>query len=421
MIETVRLPGDITLYACRDTRFKQGCLSIQFLLPLDRKEAALNALIPAVLLRGSEAYPDIPAITAGLDALYGSGIGALARKYRTCYGTGFYLSFLEDRFAMDGDRILFPLLDMAEDLLLHPLTEGDALRRDFVESEKWNLIAAIESRKNYKAAYAMHRLIEDMCKNDPSGTPRLGTEADVAAITPESAYAHYEMLLRRAPIMLFYVGSMEVSPLAQKLEAVFSSLRREPITLPEPAPFRDSENLHRTEQQKLAQSQLCMGFLTPVTLEHPMYPAMQLMNILYGSGMTSKLFMQVREAQSLCYNIQSVYTAGNGILTVEAGVDAADGEKARSEILRQLSLCCNGEITEEELNAAKKAFSSSLSAVMDSPSALEGYYTSAIRNGICLDTEKRIREVEQVTVSEVAAAARTVSLHSSFYLEGDHE
>ena len=420
MIETIRFPGDVTLHVCRDTRFKQGCLSVQFLLPLCRQDAALNALVPSVLLRGSRSLPDLRAVTAALDELYGSSIGALARKFRTCYGTGFCLSFLEDRFALPGEQVLFPLLELTEDLLLRPAGSGSGFRPDYVESEKQNLISVIESRKNNKASYAMHRLIDRMCREDPSGTPRLGTAEQTAAITPEKAFSHYQRLLKTAPISLFYVGSMEPDALSRKLETLFSFPERTPVALPAPAPFRDPGGSRFSEVQNLAQSHLCMGFVTPVTLDHPLYPAMQLLNILYGSGMTSKLFLQVREARSLCYSIQSVYTAGNGILTVYAGIDADTRQQTEEEILHQLDLCCQGQITPEELDAARKSFRSSLASVMDSPSALEGYFTAALENGICLDSRQRIALVDRVTKEEIAQAARSLRLHTVYFLEGSH-
>ena len=80
MIETIRVPGDVTLHVCRDTRFKQGCLSVQFLLPLCRQDAALNALVPSVLLRGCREQPDIASISAFLEEHYGASVGTLVRK-----------------------------------------------------------------------------------------------------------------------------------------------------------------------------------------------------------------------------------------------------------------------------------------------------------------------------------------------------
>ena len=155
MIQTVSLLPGVTLRVFRDTRFKQGCLSVQFLRPMCREEASVNALISAVLLRGCEAYPDLQRITWKLDDLYGAAVGTLARRIGDCQGVGLYLSFLEDRFALPGDQILAPMLELLEQLLLHPVTEGEGFCKAYVESEKKNLISTIESELNDKRAFAM--------------------------------------------------------------------------------------------------------------------------------------------------------------------------------------------------------------------------------------------------------------------------
>ena len=62
MIETLNLLPGVTLRACRDTRFKQGCLSFQLVRQMDPEEAALNALLPSVLLRGTRRGPDLTAL-----------------------------------------------------------------------------------------------------------------------------------------------------------------------------------------------------------------------------------------------------------------------------------------------------------------------------------------------------------------------
>ena len=76
---------------------------------------------------------------------------------------------------------------------------------------------------------------------------------------------------------------------------------------------------------------------------------MQIFNHLFGGGMTSKLFNQVREKMSLCYAIGSGYIGAKGIVTVNAGVDSDKCELVKQEVLHQLQLCCDGEITETEL------------------------------------------------------------------------
>ena len=117
MIHTLNLLPGVTLRCIPDTRFKHSCLSIQLLRPMDRQEAAMNALLPAVLLRGCESAPDLRAITLRLDDLYGAGVGALVRRVGDWQTTGFYCSFTEDRYAMSGDQILKPLVRFVRQLL----------------------------------------------------------------------------------------------------------------------------------------------------------------------------------------------------------------------------------------------------------------------------------------------------------------
>ena len=160
------------------------------------------------------------------------------------------------------------------------------------------------------------------------------------------------------------------------------------------------------------------GFTTPITNRDEAFPAMQIMNTILGAGMTSKLFMNVREKLSLCYFIGSGYYGTKGIVTVSAGIDFDKEELTREEILRQLDACKEGNISEQELQAAKEAILSSLRATHDSPGAIEGYYSTAALSGLRMSIPEYRQAVQAVTKEDVQAAANTVTLHSSFFLKG---
>ena len=418
MIQTVSLLPGVTLRVFRDTRFKQGCLSVQFLRPMCREEASVNALISAVLLRGCEAYPDLQRITWKLDDLYGAAVGTLARRIGDCQGVGLYLSFLEDRFALPGDQILAPMLELLEQLLLHPVTEGEGFCRAYVESEKKNLISTIESELNDKRAFAMGRLLKNMCREDSYGIPRLGDVEAVAAIDPVQAYSHYRRILRESPVELFYVGSEAPEKLAEGLKKIFGTLARQVRSCPQTVPFRDGGTSDEVAQMEVAQAQLCMGFVTPITNRHEDHAAMQVTNTVFGGGMTGKLFMNVREKMSLCYHIGSSYYGSKGILTVSAGIDAEKAQTVREEVLRQLGACRAGDFTDEELRSAKEALLSGLRATHDSPGSIEGYYSTAAISGLGLTPEAYMDKIRAVTREDVTRASATVQLHSVFLLKG---
>jgi predicted Zn-dependent peptidase len=169
---------------------------------------------------------------------------------------------------------------------------------------------------------------------------------------------------------------------------------------------------------QVSQGKLCMGFTTPITLSCEEFVAMQVFNAVFGSGMTSKLFMNLREKQSLCYAIGSSYYGAKGMLTVSAGIDSAMDAPVREQILEQLDACRRGDITEEELQAAREALRSGLRSVSDSPGAMENYYATAAISGQKLSPEEYIRAVEQVTAEQVARAAQSLQLHTVYFLKG---
>ena len=110
-----------------------------------------------------------------------------------------------------------------------------------------------------------------------------------------------------------------------------------------------------------------------------------------------------------------------GILTVGAGIDFDKEQLTRDEILRQLDACRRGEITQEELTAGKEALLSSLRATSDSPGAIEGYYATAHLSGLNMPPERYMEVVEKVSLADVVAAARTVTLHSTYFLKGESQ
>ena len=374
MIETKTLLPGVTLRSCRDDRFKQGCLSFQ-----------------------------------------------LVRRVGDYQTTGLYCGFMDDRFALPGDRVLAPMLRFLEEILLDFPTEGEGFLPAFVEGEKKNLISTIDSELNDKRTYAMGKLLKTMCRGDSFGLPRLGEPEDVAAIDPAGLLTHYRKILRESRIEIFYVGSAPAEAVAEYISPLVSRLGGREGLLPPQTPFHPCPGQDVTETMEVSQGKLCMGFVTPIVNRDKEFPAIQVFNTVFGAGMTSKLFLNVREAMSLCYSIGSSYYGAKGILTVGAGIDFDKEQLTRDEILRQLDACRRGEITQEELTAGKEALLSSLRATSDSPGAIEGYYATAHLSGLNMTPERYMEVVEKVSLADVVAAARTVTLHSTYFLKGESQ
>ena len=223
------LPG-VYLTAVQSDKFKTGCFSLNLLRPMKKEEAAANALIPSVLLRGSETCPDIASISAKLDELYGASVGTLVRKKGEVQLVGFYCDYVQDEYV--DEPVFAPLMAFLAELLLNPRLENGAFPEAVVDSEKLNLENAMLSRINDKRTYAASQLIRTMCAGQPYGIPRIGEPEDLKNITAKSLYAHYRDLLATSRVELFYMGSLSPEAVTKVLQAALAELPRAEVFVP---------------------------------------------------------------------------------------------------------------------------------------------------------------------------------------------
>ena len=120
------------------------------------------ALLPAVLRRGTVRYPDLGALSARLDRLYGASVDYTVRKQGENQCVGFVASFIDDSFIPGGEQLLEPVAELVGELLCDPVTERGRFVGAYFESEKANLADAIRSVVNDKREYAdYYRLVFD--------------------------------------------------------------------------------------------------------------------------------------------------------------------------------------------------------------------------------------------------------------------
>ena len=411
------LPG-VYLTAVQSDKFKTGCFSLNLLRPMKKEEAAANALIPSVLLRGSETCPDIASISAKLDELYGASVGTLVRKKGEVQLVGFYCDYVQDEYV--DEPVFAPVMAFLAELLLHPRLENGAFPEAVVDSEKLNLENAMLSRINDKRTYAASQLIRTMCAGQPYGIPRIGEPEDLKNITAKSLYAHYRDLLATSRVELFYMGSLSPAAVTKVLQAALAELPRAEVFVPvgtTPAP-QARPLQEKTERLDVTQGKLSLGFFTDITAKDPRYPALVLAATVFGGGATSKLFTNVREKMSLCYYASASFEKFKGVLSVSSGVEFSKLDTAKTEILRQLEACQAGDITDNELESARGYLVSDLKIAMDSPGRLDDYYMGQILLEQDGTMEDLASAIARVTKQEAADAIQALRLDTIYALEG---
>lgn len=402
-------------------KFKTNFMSVSFAAPLEAGTNAMNSLIPNILMRGSEKYPDMAALNRRLDYLYAAGISTRCSKRGDVQVFGFCADMLDSSFAIDGEDITSEMTDILAELIFHPVTVDGAFDPDYVESEKTNQIDAINSVVNNPAAYAYRRCIGEMCRDERFGLTENGTAEDTAACTPEGLYRQYKYALKHYGVEIFFAGRCDIDKLAERFSQLFS-YEREPLALPETEIIRAAKKTNsQKEDMPVSQGKLVIGLRTGVTLHDPEYPAMVLFNAIFGGAVTSKLFMNVREKMSLCYYCQSSYEAPKGLIMVQSGIEVKNRGVAEKAIFDQLEAIRRGDFTDEEFENALLCLIDSYSELSDSARGLEVWYLGRIISGLSDNPADVVERLRGVTRDEVIAAAKKLSVDTIYFLNGTLE
>lgn len=426
-METVRkeiLPG-VWLTALETDKFKSGCLSINLLTQLDRDTASLNALIPYVLRRGSRYHTDMRAIAAELDGLYGSYIEPVIRKIGEIQCVGLLASFPDDRYLPAGSGVFDSVAALCAELLLTPCTKGGLLLPEYVESEKEKLLDRIRSKINDKRSYSVQRLIEQMCCYEAFSVSGSGTEDTAEGIHYQKLTKHYRSLIMSSPVEIFYCGSLSAQRVEGVIRDALSGMPRGEICYDIGTDIRmnsvEEDVRVFSDEMSVTQGKLVMGYRLGDFMDEPDLAAMYVFNAVFGGCVTSKLFMNVREKLSLCYYASSMTDIHKGLMIVSSGVDFDKFDATKAEIEAQLDAVRRGEISAEELRAAKNSVASDLRAAMDSQYELEGFYLANTIDGFDFDPLMLAAAVECVDIGSVKAVAESIVPDAVYYLRGSCE
>ena len=418
MLQRMELLPGVWLTAARTDRFKTGLFSINFLRPLDRREASANAMIPNVLMRGTQQHPDMRSLSLAMEELYGAEISGIVRKKGEVQTTGLFADYIEDDM-VGGAPVFAGVVELTAEILLRPARRDGVFRAEDVTLEKENLRNAIQARINGKRSYAVGQMVKAMCAGEPYGVLRLGEEEDVDGVTPENLWRQYETMLRTSRVEICYFGRLPWEKVAGTFRTALKDLPRGSITAAVTTPGHAPEQVREiTERLDVTQGKLCLGLRLGRTAADRDWPAMMVMNTVFGSGVTSKLFANVREKLSLCYYASSALEKHKGVMIVDSGIEFDKADVARREILRQLEDCQAGRITEEEMASAKKHLLSVWKAAMDNPVQMDEFCLGQAILNSSEDTEDVMAGIAAVRVEDAVTAARDVALDTVYFLKG---
>ena len=399
-------------------KFKTNYISVNFIAPLSKETAHYNSMLPLILMRGSANYPSQLEINKRLQYLYSGDIAARNSAFGEYQIFGFKANMLNKRFAQDVD-IEDETVNLLCDMIFNPYIVNGAFDEAYTSGEKINLIDTIQSEINEKGRYAIKRLLAEMCKDEVFGISKLGEIADVEAITSRTLYEAYKRALSEYPVEIYFVGDGDFERIADKFKSIFDKIERSPIDIPAAKLISDVNEVKEVvDCESVKQGKLVLGFRTGYKPEDNKYHLMQLFNEIYGASPTAKLFLNVREKMSLCYYCRSIISQRNGIMLVSSGIDQKNKAVAQSAILKELEAIKNGDITDDELESAKKSLKNGYMQIYDSAEAMETWVFFRGLCGITTTPTLECEKLERATKEDVQAFASKMKLDTVYFLKG---
>lgn len=417
---TQNIAEGIRFCSVKTDKFKTCRVNISLAMPLD-KNASARAILPFMFSRRCAKYPDYTSLNRVLDELYGAAVSAGVLKRGEAQVISFSMSAIDDRFALDGDKVALECTKLLADMIFDPLTEGESFPEDIIEQEKRLLVEAIENEQNDKRRYAMLRCEQLMFADEAYGINRFGSVEDVKALTPDAVYAAWRDVLKKATVQITMVSSMDPQPIVDLIKEKFSEIERHPVEIKTQFVSGLPKPEYISESMPLKQGKLVMGFRTGMRSEDDMMPAMKVAVDIFGGGTYSKLFSVVREKMSLCYYCSAALFNSKGIVMVQSGIEDANEEKAKNEIINQLRLTAEGEFTDEDFSSSIKSLTDSILGNSDTPEEITAWYASQILRNELKAPETYAKEIANVDRAEVVRAAKTIMLDTIFMLKSSGE
>lgn len=414
--------GQIRIHVMPTTRFKTFAVSLYAGIPLAEETVTTTALTPFVLRRGTVSHPETIQFREQLERLYGAGFGFDVYKRGNYQIVQFRMDTINDSFVNSDQSLLGQSFEFLGEVVTRPVTEDNAFRASYVASERENVRKKLEAIINDKMRYAAERCLEEMFRNDSYRLHPLGERSALEQITPESLYNAYQDWLQNASLDLYVVGDTTLAEVEELVERNFHLQRTSsPGYEPEQVKLTDIEPRTVTEQLDVNQGKLNLGLRTSITYGDDRYASALLYNGILGSYPHSKLFVNVREKESLAYYAASRFDGHKGMIGIQSGIEIANYQKALDIIKAQLASLAAGEISELEMTQTKAMIRNSLLEMQDSAFEMIAYDFNRILSGKDRPVEQLLSEIEQVKPSDVVAAADSVRLNTIYFLTGQKE
>jgi predicted Zn-dependent peptidase len=344
-----------------------------------------------MFFKGTERRPTARQISGEIDGIGGEFNAFTGKEY-----TGYYV-----RCAAEHRDVAF---DVLVDMIRHSLFDGSEIDR-----EKGVIVEEMKMRTDTPRDHVGAVYEELLYGNQPLGWEILGREETIRAANRDTFLTYVDRWYRPER-MVVGVGGRIGDGLIGRLESLLGDIEPRETGTPAPVDLSLNGNSVALHTKDSDQAHLILGARS-YPMGHPDRYALQLLSVILGGGMSSRLFTEVRERRGLAYYVFAAnhsYTDA-GSFAAQAGVDLNRIDDAVSTIVRELRAIASDPVPAEELEKARSFSKGRFALQLESP---HGTVMFGLRREVLLgeaeEPEETIAGINAVTVEDVQRVAQDV-------------
>jgi len=359
----------------------------------EKKEiSGISHFLEHMFFKGTKKRPDKLKIAEDMDR-----IGGLYNAFTGDDYTGYFAKVASAKFDT--------ALDWVSDVFLNStLPDKEVAREKGVIIEEINMIY---DNPMLQVALLWNKLLYG---DQPAGWDIAGNKDSISAIRRHDLVNYMEGQYVASNTIVCVAGKINESAAAKKIKNCFSKISTA-------KPERKVEVFEKQESpesilsfRKTDQTHFCLG-VRGYNLFHPRRYAQEILGIILGGMMSSRLFMEIREKLGLAYYIKTSVEANpdTGFLVTQAGVDNKKAEKAINTILKEYKKIASKKIPPAELKKAKDYIKGKMALLLEPSEAFASFYgIQELLEGTILNQKEIYAKINKVSAEEVQLIAKEI-------------
>ncbi len=353
----------------------------------------ISHLLEHMLFKGTKKRPDKISISEPLDRVGGNYNAFTGEEY-----TGYFAKVDSSHFGL--------ALDIISDIYLNSKLDPEEIKR-----EKMVIIEEINMYHDQPAAYVQNLWNKVLYGNQPAGRDIAGTKESVLGISRQQLFSYMKNQYSASNTVVCVAGDVaNNSRTFGKIEKYFSGIGSGKNIKKVPVIEKQSKPGCLFKKKNTDQTHFCLG-VRGYNLFHPQRYTQEILALILGGMMSSRLFIKIREELGLAYYIKTTISSDpdTGSLLTQAGVDNSKAEKAISGILKEYKNISQKRVPEKELRKAKDHFKGKISLALETSDAKASFYGGQEVEEKKILTPKEIcAKIDKVDTGDILEVAKDI-------------